>query len=146
MSSESAAPVATSQPRTDGTARVIGMVIGGGVGAFLLVFLSLYGPGRIPLEAVLGLPGVGLALGTGLFSFRRSMPWGVVAAVSAYAWTVLVLWLAAPTAISLPVLALTLPLTLWGALHTLLVVTLGFFVGAGWEKAPVPPEDEDIAA
>jgi len=131
----------TGEPGGDTLSRVIGMVIGGGAGAFFLVLLVTYAGVRG--ELILGLPGIGLALGVGLFSFRRSMPWGILVAVLGYAWTVCVLWLQRPDKIGLAELALRLPLTVWGALHALLVVGVGCLVGAGWKKAPLEPAEDE---
>lgn len=129
------------EPSGDTVSRVIGMVVGGGAGAFFLVLLVTYA--RVPVEIILGFPGIGLALGIGAFSFRRSMPWGILAAVLGYVWTVFVLWLRAPGATGLVELALGLPLTIWGAQHAFLVVSIGYLVGAGWRKAPLKAAEDE---
>ncbi|MSR61575.1 MAG: hypothetical protein EXS08_03885 [Planctomycetes bacterium] len=126
----------------DTTLRVIGMLVGGGAGAFLLFLLATYVRG-VPVELLLGLPGIGLAIGLGLSSLRRSKPWGIVAIVLGYAWTVCVLWLRAPRESSLVELALRLPFTLSGAPNVLLIAVVGYLVGAGWKKAPLEPAEDE---
>lgn len=123
---------ASDELGSDAAPRVIGMVVGGGAGALFLIFLGTYLP--IPLERVLGAPGLGLAVGMGVFSFRRSWPWGVVAAGLGYAWTVFVLWTSAPSESGLAELARDLPATLVGVVHLTGVVLVGLLVGAGWRK------------
>jgi hypothetical protein len=127
----------------DGSSRVIGMIIGGGAGAFFLVLLGTYA--GVPVDLLLGLPGIGLAGGMGIFSFRRSKPWGILAVALGYAWTVFVLWLRAPKQTDLAELAFELPLTLSGAPHVLLVVILGYLLGAGWKKAPLEQTEDQEA-
>jgi len=131
----------SSEPRGDAGSRVMGMAIGGGAGAFFLILLVTYA--GVPRDLILGAPGIGLALGAGLFSFRRSKTWGALAALLGYAWTVCVLWLQNPAKAGFGDLALELPLSTWGALQVLLVAVVGALIGAGWEKTNSKPAENE---
>jgi len=127
----------------DGSSRIIGMVVGGGAGAFFLVVLSTYA--HLPADWVpIALPGVGLAVGMGAFSFRRSVPWGLVAAVLGVIWTAFVLWLRAPGRNETHDLGARLLLTGSGLVSVFLIVLTGVVVGAGWEKPPIESDEFDV--
>jgi len=127
-------PATPRSPDGDAGPRILGMVIGGGAGAFLLSMLTTYG--HVDPFLLLALPGVGLAVVAGAFSSGRSPAWGAITAVAGVAWTLFVIWLRAPTRIDPWTRALQVAGTIPGAVQLAFVVGTGIVAGAGWTKSP----------
>lgn len=125
---------------SDRVSRTIGMVLGGIGGAFFLIILDRQTP--ISADWVLALPGVGVTLGCGLFSFRRTKAWGYVSAALGLLCMFFVLWLRFPDEIGLFELPWALITTPVGLVHIVLVCASGY-VGAGWRKPERPDEEEE---
>ncbi|MHC4450914.1 MAG: hypothetical protein ACYS0E_12380 [Planctomycetota bacterium] len=91
----------------------------------------------------LGLPGIGLAVGAGVFSLGRRPGWGIAAGVAGMVWSAFLVWLRFPNRFSLAEILIALPFTFAGAINLGLVMLAGVFVGSGWKKSPRQLPDLD---
>ena len=117
---------------SDLVSRSIGMAFGVAAGALLMILLVVHG--GIDFRWVAWFPGAGVALGCGVFSFRRSRSWGLAAALLGIVAMVLVLWLRSPFRFGIVEVAQRLAMDLRGCAGAVLVGVQGILVGAGWEK------------
>ena len=114
--------------------RLFGMVVGAGVGALALIIPSNYG--GMDGFLFLGIPGIGLVVGAGVFSLGRRPGWGIAAGIAGMVWSAFLVWLRFPNRFGLAEIFIALPFTFAGAINLGLVMLAGVLVGSGWKKSP----------
>ncbi len=119
---------ARGRPLSGAVPRVLGVVLGAGFGFLVMQVLGA----TIDIRFLLAVPGIGLALGCGLFSTRRRIGWGITCLLLAPAWVISSIWFQHPTDWSLLSAAEFLATTVWGVANLVVAAVAGFILGAGW--------------